>query len=325
MKLATFRLSGRGEAIGIVDTSRSTVLDVSFASSTVHGEADPRYADMLTLIDAGDEAVQSLRDLDAAAPDEFRYGLDTVHLLAPLPLPRQIRDFSNSVQHMRDAPVGGARLKERLAGRSVANGLIAGSGPAPEIYHRQPIYYHSNRLNVVGTGAEVEWPSYCEYLDYELEIAMIVGRTGKNLDRETARDNIFGYTIFNDISARDAQMAEMVGNMGPAKGKSFDTGNVFGPWIVTRDELPDPTACAAEVRVNGALWARRDAGDMIHDFPAMLAFVSRSETIYAGEIFGSGTLGGCSGVEIDRWLQPGDTVTLTVEGIGSLHNRIVRA
>jgi 2-keto-4-pentenoate hydratase/2-oxohepta-3-ene-1,7-dioic acid hydratase in catechol pathway len=112
--------------------------------------------------------------------------------------------------------------------------------------------------------------------------------------------------------------------MGPAKGKSFDTGNAIGPWIVTRDEIPDAKALAVSVRVNGENWGRNTTAGMIHSFEDMIAFVSHDETLYPGEFLGSGTIGGCCGLESDRWLKDGDLVEVEVEKIGVLRNRVRR-
>jgi 2-keto-4-pentenoate hydratase/2-oxohepta-3-ene-1,7-dioic acid hydratase in catechol pathway len=243
--------------------------------------------------------------------------------LAPVPVPAQIRDFSSFEKHVRGAPAGMQVLRARLAGGNVpAVGSIK-IEPA-EVYFKQPVYYISNRFNVIGPDADVTWPNYCDYLDFELEFGVFIGRKGKNLTRAQAREHIFGYAIFNDFSARDRQMVEMAGFMGPAKGKSFDTGNAIGPWIVTPDEIPDPGALKVTVRVNGEVWAQSTTASMLHGFDEMVAFVSQSETLYPGEFFGSGTVGGCCGLEMDRWLKPGDVVELDVERLGVLRNRVVR-
>jgi 2-keto-4-pentenoate hydratase/2-oxohepta-3-ene-1,7-dioic acid hydratase in catechol pathway len=142
--------------------------------------------------------------------------------------------------------------------------------------------------------------------------------------KEKAREHIFGYTIFNDISARDAQAVEMGGMLGPAKGKDFDTGNVMGPCLVTVDELPDPYNLSMVARVNGEEWGRGNSRDMYWKFEDVIAHISRSETLYPGEFFGSGTVGNGCGLEQMRYLKPGDVVELEVEGIGLLRTRITQ-
>jgi len=130
--------------------------------------------------------------------------------------------------------------------------------------------------------------------------------------------------VLNDISARDAQMVEMPGQLGPAKGKDFDTGNILGPWIVTADEVPHPAALEMEVLVNGARWGGGNSSQMHHDFGRIIEHISRSETLYPGEVIGSGTVGTGCGLEIGRQLQPGDRFDLTIEKIGTLSYRIVK-
>ena len=177
---------------------------------------------------------------------------------------------------------------------------------------------------MIGTDQEVRWPAYSQVMDFELELACILGRTGVDIPRAAAAEYIFGFTIFNDGSARDTPFQEMAGQLGPAKGKDFDTGNVFGPWIVTADELGDPYQLQMTARVNGAGWGGGSSGAMYHRFEDIIAFISQSETLHAGEIIGSGTVGTGCGLELGRYLQPGDVVELEIERIGILRNRFVR-
>lgn len=325
MKLATFQAPEGGIAIGCVDADHQTVLALQEAHHHLFGDANPVLASMLNLIDGGGAALDLVRRIveRSRGGDTARHPLASVRLLSPVPEPRQIRDFSAYEQHMRDAPKGMARLKARLAGQPEPNPAQL-DRPMAEIYRAQPIYYLSNRFNVVGTDQDVAWPSYSNYLDYELEIGIFIGRGGRNIPRERARDHIFGYSIFNDFSARDRQAREMEGMMGPAKGKSFDGGNAIGPWIVTTDEIADVQALPVEVKINGESRSKNTTANMLHSFEAMIAFVSQDETLHPGEFFGSGTVGGCCGLENDRWLKDRDVVELHVGGIGVLRNRVVR-
>ena len=193
----------------------------------------------------------------------------------------------------------------------------------PKIWYEEPVYYKCNRFAVVGTGHDVVCPSYCKMLDYELEFGIILGKRGKNIAKANAREYIFGYLIFNDFSARDQQMREMQSQLGPTKGKDFDTANVMGPWLVTADEVPDPYALTMTAKVNGVEWSRGRSGEMHHKFEDILAHVSRDETIYPGEFFGSGTVGSGCGLEQGKFLSIGDTVELEVTGLGILRNRVV--
>jgi len=245
-----------------------------------------------------------------------------VKLRAPLPIPAQIRDFMCFPTHIRQSPVGVKKLEARLAGLPVPD--VSPRAEVPSIYQKQPAFFFSNRFNVVGHDEEIAWPRYSNYMDFELEVGAIIGRDGKNIAPEEADDFIFGYTIYNDFSARDTQVVEMQTRLGPSKGKSFDTGNALGPWIVTRDELPDLNGLTVTARVNGEIWGSATLQGMLHSFPEIIAFVSRDETLRAGEILGSGTVGNCCGLEHDRYLKDGDLVELSVEGIGTLRNRLVR-
>jgi len=324
MRLATFlpKSSPTSPAVGLVDPSSNRVLDVQAQYVRQQGRGNPAFVDMLTLIDAGPAGLAAVKEVEKAAGGEGWLPLAAVRLLAPVPVPRQIREFSLFEQHFRDAPIMSARARAGIAGQPLPEKT---GKRAPEVFYRQPAYYVVNRFSVIGHEADIEWPSYSGYLDYELEIGMFLGKGGKNIPREHAHEHIFGYTIFNDVSAREQMWREMETRMGPTKGKSFDTGNVLGPWIVTADEIDDVKTLRATVRVNGEVWSTNTGADMAHSFEDVIAYVSRDETLHAGELFASGTIGGCSGMEIERWLQLGDVIEFEVERIGVLRNMVVAA
>ena len=311
MKLATVRTGDGPEGVAVVVDDGRRVLDLGTAQQRVHGRAHPALASMVALIDGGEAALDLARGLVESAPEEAMVDLSVATLLAPIPVPPQIRDFLAFEQHLK----GAFAMAERLTGRHM---------DVPEVWYRQPIYYKANRFSVVGPDADVRWPAYAQLLDYELELACVIGRGGVDIAPEAAAGHIFGYTIFNDVSARDTQAVEMEGQLGPAKGKDFDTGNVFGPWIVTADEIGDPYDLTMVARVNGEEWSRGHSGTMYHRFEDIIAFVSRSETLHPGEILGSGTVGGGCGLELGRFLNPGDVVELEIERIGVLRNRIIK-
>jgi 2-keto-4-pentenoate hydratase/2-oxohepta-3-ene-1,7-dioic acid hydratase in catechol pathway len=290
------------------------LLDVTAAGS------DPAFASMLALIDEGPDALERLHELSLKADDRFRQPLETAALLSPLPEPRQLRDFAGFRRHLIDGPHGLLKVLARERGEPEPAKPNALAQPLADA----PLFYFGNRLNVVGHDADIAWPRDAKLLDFEAEIGAVIGRTGRDIARENADSYIFGYTIFNDVSARDIQGRQTPGGLGPCKAKSFDGGNVLGPWIVTRDELPSPYGGTAKVRVNGETWAEEPITDTVHEFADMIMFASRDETIFAGEVFGSGTVSGCCGLEMDRWIAPGDTVELEVSGIGTLRNRYVR-
>jgi len=159
-------------------------------------------------------------------------------------------------------------------------------------------------------------------LDYELELGLVIGKPGKDVPVSSALDHVFGYTIFNDFSARDALMGEMGfgPSAGPAKGKDFDTSNAIGPWIVTADEMGDPASATMTVRVNGVERGTAKVSDAAHSVAAMVAYASRGETLCPGEMMSCGAVGDGTGIESWRFLVPGDRVELMIERIGTLAN-----
>ncbi len=325
MKLATFVNPRNETVIGAVDIATQTVLDLQAAHQDQHSTKSPFLTDMLALMDAGDTGLALARGLESsnAGLGTNRYKLKDIKLLSPVPVPRQIRDFNNAEGHMRNAPAGMAMLNAKLKGlpvpkRSDVEVVI------PDVNFSQPIFYISNRFNVVGQDAQIEWPAYSEWFDYEGEFGFFIGKGGKNISKDQAHSHIFGYTIFNDFSARDKQMREMEGRMGPTKGKSFDTGNAIGPWIVTTDEIKDTRALSVEVRVNGEVWGKSSTSTMIHSFEEIIAYISDSETLHVGEFFGSGTIAGCCSLECDKWMKDKDVIEIEFEGLGVLRNQVLK-
>jgi len=326
LKLATFR-RGAAARIGIIHAGDARVFDVAAAAER-DGAVNPAFTSMLALIDADDAGMAATRDLQArrGGESDLSFALGEVELLAPLPRPRQMRDGMSFALHIRQAGRGAQALSaKREGGEAAFNKVMAGPlGELAPVYRQVPIYYLTNRMIVRGPDAVIAWPRYSKVMDYELELGIVTKRTRANIPANEAAAHIFGYTIFNDFSARDAQALEMQGRLGPAKGKSFDGANVLGPWIVTPDEIGDPQTLKVEVRVNGETRARGVTQDMLFSFEQILAYASQDETIYAGEFFGSGTVGNCCGIEIGRFLEHGDVVELQIEKIGVLRNTVVR-
>ena len=320
MKLVSFERNER-RRIGAVLADHVIDLTAVLADSLATGQ--PRDValqtaetliggDMLRFLEGGSEAlVAARRAIDCAG--EHGIGLDgtpsllaiaDVTLLAPLPRPASIRDTISFEGHMR--------AFERRTGKRT-----------PDLWYERPIYYKGNPASVIGTGTDVIWPAYADKLDYELEFGIIIGKPGRDIKIEDAASHIAGYLIFNDFSARDIIPGEVSVNLGPSKGKDFDTGNAMGPWLVTPDEI-DPQNLRMEARINGETWSTGNSGDMYWSFAEMIVFISQSETLHPGDFIGSGTIENGCGDEMDRWLQSGDIVELEVEGLGLLKNRILR-
>ncbi|MBN3527278.1 fumarylacetoacetate hydrolase family protein [Paenibacillus apiarius] len=241
---------------------------------------------------------------------ESVYAATDVALRAPLPKPPSVRDFYAFEAHVRAA-------RQRR-----------GLDVVPEWY-KFPVFYFSNHQAIVGPGEQVRRPLATASLDYELEVACVIGKEGRNIATSEAESHIFGYCIMNDWSARDIQREEVKVGLGPAKGKDFATS--LGPYLVTADELEEYRAgerhdLTMTARVNGVELSRGNFRDIHYPFGEMIARASADATLYPGDIIGSGTVGtGCIlelGTEAHRWLEPGDVVDLEVTGLGVLRNTI---
>lgn len=326
MKIATFLRDGE-KRVGLVHSSNTAVFDLVSAAESSNLDPSP-FRSMLDLIDAGDEALESARSIFEARHDEelFSRPFSITKLLAPLPLPRQMRDAMTFPIHILQGPRGSALQLAREKGdvQEIACLQAEPLGDVPSVYRERPIYYITNRFSVAGPGSAVKWPRYGKLMDYELELGCITKVRGSNISVKDARHHIFGFTIYNDFSARDAQRLEMAGRLGPTKGKSFDGGNVIGPWIVTADEIENPYDLRMSVRVNGETRCDTTSQGMLHSFEEIIAYISRDETLMPGEILGSGTVGNGCGLEIGRFLEDGDKVEFEIEKIGVLANTVHR-
>ena len=324
MKLVTYQI---GTPFGPVSRVGSlygqNVIDLNLAYVrwlSDQGEAQPhRLADaqvpatMLAFLEGGASTmVAASRALDyvnsiGPSPQGPRgetivHPLSKVRLAAPLPNPASLRDF--------------IAFEDHIAATSKKRGQ-----PIPPEWYKFPVYYKGNHRTIIGPDEALPWPLDTTKLDYELELACVIGRTGRDIPEQNAGDYIAGYTIMNDFSARDIQFQEMACRLGPAKGKDFATA--LGPCLMTADDITDLDALTMIARVNGEEWSRGRFGTIHWTFPQMIAHVSRGETIYAGDVFGSGTVGGGCGLELDRYLKVGDVVELEIQPIGILRTHVV--
>lgn len=269
---------------------------------TYQADPTPRvgYLDADTVIDAGFDG-DMVAFIEAGAPVRRGSAVPGARLLAPL-RPRTLRDFLTFEGHLKNAFAG--------LGKDI-----------PEEWYTVAAYYKGLPDTVIGPEAEIPWPAYTRKLDHELELAAVIGTPGRNITPDDAYSHVFGYTIWNDMSARDVQTRELPVGMGPGKAKDWDGSNVLGPCIATPDEL-DVQDCRLTVRVNGQRWGGDTTANMHHSFAVLIAYASRDLTLRAGEVIGSGTATGGSGLELDRWLQPGDLIEMEATGIGVLRNRV---
>jgi len=255
-------------------------------------------------LDAAEAAIDWVLDKgDAYAGATLAFAPDAVRLLAPIPRPPLIRDFMAFETHLKN-------IYPKL-GRDI-----------PPEWYNLPIYYKGNPSAVGADGDAITMPVYATNMDFEFEFAAVIGRGGTNIPREDAMSHIFGYMIYNDFSAREIQQREMSVGLGPAKGKDFERGHVFGPWLVTADEIPDIYALRMQATVSGQPWCDTSTSTMHWRFDQMIAHASTNEKVVAGEVFGSGTVGGGSAAEMGKTLGRGDEVILTMDRLGTLTNRI---
>ncbi|WP_432012846.1 fumarylacetoacetate hydrolase family protein [Streptomyces cucumeris] len=264
--------------------------------------------------------LDTLLDVGAAALDAPPGPhVSEVRLLPPIE-PPTVRDFVTFEEH-----VEGVRRS------------VDGVGGVPEAWYDAPTFYFTNPYAVIGAHDEMPVPPGSNVLDFELEVAAVIGREGRDLTPERARDHIIGYTVFNDWSARDLQSREMQVHLGPCKGK--DTAATLGPCLVTADELEPFRDAGGFLRlaltasVNGQVVGEDLLSNMSWTFEEMTAYASRGAAVRPGDVLGSGTCGnggclaelwGVRGEQSPPPLRPGDTVTLTVEGIGTVSNTVVK-
>lgn len=303
MKLVTYD-TGAGPRCGVLRDQR--VVDVTELLG-----ARQTLRDVQALLETGASAIERVAAALETIPNTLRFAPENVRLKSPILQPPTVRDFMIFEEH---ATAQGTRQRE-------------------EAWYRMPIFYFSSPLCIYGPDEAIPYPSAAEMLDYELEIACVIGREGRNIPESEALDYIAGFCIFNDWSSRDLQRDESAVGLGPAKGK--DSASSLGPWLVTTDEMAPyfrdgrlQVKCSA--RVNGEFWVQdSDAGVSYHTWAAMVERASWDSRIAPGDVLGCGTVGGGSigeairkGVGPARFLEPGDMVEMEVEGLGLLRGSV---
>ena len=302
MKIARVRLPGQqGPTIGLVDEASSEILDAGQVIQQLGLAVDASTAVELVRYNTEHAGALSNAVKDLSRFSATRWPIDSLRFLAPIEA-GSLKDFLAFEVHLSNA-----RKRNNME--------------IPPAWYDLPVYYKGNHRTLGGHDEFVYWPRFSEQMDYELELACIIGKEGIDIPVEHADQYIGGYCIMNDWSARDIQMKEMSVGLGPAKGKDFATS--MGPWLVTPDEF-DPSTARMVARVNGEVWSDGQYSTVNWSFGQMLAHVSMDEAVYPGDVFGSGTVGFGCGLEHGRWLQPGNLVELEITGLGVLRNRLVR-
>jgi 2-keto-4-pentenoate hydratase/2-oxohepta-3-ene-1,7-dioic acid hydratase in catechol pathway len=301
MRVATFR-SGGNLRLGVVRGEQ--VVDVARAAESAgRGDLAGAASGMLALIAGGDEALAALAEVTEHAPDDALLPLATVELAAPIPRPR------------KNVFCVGRNYAEHAAESLRAIGQEVKLPQFPNIFTKAV-------TAVIGPNSDIALDaSVSEKIDWEVELAVIVGSGERHVPREDALRHVWGYTVLNDVSARDIQ------NRPGAQwflGKSLDGSCPMGPWIVTADELRDPTNLRLRLLVNSEVKQEDTTANMLFDIPALLAEISRFITLEPGDILATGTP---SGVGFARtppeFLKPGDVMESEIEGIGTMRNRVV--
>jgi 2-keto-4-pentenoate hydratase/2-oxohepta-3-ene-1,7-dioic acid hydratase in catechol pathway len=248
--------------------------------------------------------VRSHPDADGLDGAQLIYDRKDIKLLAPVPRPPSFRDCNGYFDHMSRA--------QRPIDEKPRN------APKTEAWYRYPVYYKGSCTAIAGPDDPAPWPYYTEFLDLELELGIIVGKEGRNLTVEQAEQHIAGYTILVDSSCRDGQEREP---FGPNKRKDFHTA--LGPWLVTADEV-QPEALACSLEVDGEVWYEGNTGAPHIFSPAQLvAYLSDSETIYPGDLIGTGTIADSCSMDTHRWIKIGQTARFTMAGLGSISLKVV--
>lgn len=255
--------------------------------------------DMLRLIEMGDAGLKHAR-----AASGSLLPLNSITLLAPLPAPRR-NIFCIGMNYVKHA-------KETAEARGREFKLPT-----------HPVFFTKATTTVNGPYADLPIdPAISEQMDWETELAVVIGQPGKNIARQNALDYVFGYTVLNDVTARDMQDA----HIQFFKGKSLDGACPMGPWIVTRDEVKDPHALPIRCFVNGVLKQDSVTNDLIFDIPAIIEWLSKGMTLLPGDVIATGTPGGVGFARTPpEFLKPGDVVECEVEGVGKIKNRVVAA
>jgi 2-keto-4-pentenoate hydratase/2-oxohepta-3-ene-1,7-dioic acid hydratase in catechol pathway len=278
------------------------IVDITDRAATHHDLNDPQHVGVLTAAVAGLPEWAAFRRELASLSAEGGVDPSDVFFGPCVLRPSQYLDFYAFEEHVMTM-----RKKRGL------------DFIVPEWYE-MPCYYNSNATSFLGDGMTALFPKGEGKIDYECEMAAVIGKPVRSATPEAAADAIVGYTVLNDLSSRERQTKVMPVNMGPAAGKDF--GNVLGKYLVTKDEIRDLGACGMRAFVNGEQWTNGRYGTVKHSFESMVAFAGASRTFFPGDVLGSGTVGTGCGAELGKFLQPGDKVRVEIDHMDSIENEV---
>jgi len=292
------------------------------------GLGEPEATDLVAFLAAGESAREAAREAIAAAvASPGTAAADPGDAILPFQ-PRSMRAFMLWESHY----VASARMLVKrffpppvakvVAGYERATGRTFPKLKPNKRFYETPSFYVANHTAVLADGEEMWWPSHTRFLDFELELAFVLAKPLADATPAQAAEAVGGWFVLNDWSARDIQAEDARENpFGPVvKSKTF--ANSIGADVITADELPDWQTARGRARVDGEVWCEGTTAGAVHDVGAMLAYASAGERLEPGDVMSTGTMPGCCGLELDRWIQPGQTVELEIDAIGTLRNEI---
>lgn len=320
MRLVSYLLSGKvrlGAMLGdsILDVSRAhrEMLSASPSRGPAMKPVRPLPSEMLSFLQRGPQAMAAARQAARLIQRQLQNGtearflrqgilvpLSKARIVAPVPRPpKLIAVWVNYAEHGAEAAI-----------------------QAPK---KTPVFFTKFPTAVIGPGQPIVLPRISRKVDYEAELALVIGTRGKHVPPEKAYDYIAGYTILNDVSARDFSLRELLGVVGPSDiQKSFDTFAPMGPWLVTADEIPDPHSLRIRLSIGNELLQDDNTGHMIHRIPEIVSYLSAVATLEPGDVITTGTPPGVGFTRTPpRWLRAGETVRIEIEKIGVLENPVV--
>ncbi|GGM38270.1 hypothetical protein GCM10012275_06610 [Longimycelium tulufanense] len=316
MRLVTFE-RGAGP-VGFGAVVGDVVVDFADAARARTGAVPPRLASVDAYLRGLPASLEEAHQLLAGVVEADGRRVESVRLLPPVPRPAALLDCTLTPRHV-------ANSTATLLRRSLPSGVgrVAGWVAKP-VLGRRPRgvrYYKGNHNAMIGDHDTIGWPAYTAYLDIEPELAVVTGAVPCGATRAQAVERLAGYLIFNDASARDVQLPEMFFT-GPASSKDFDDSNGLGPYLVTPDDVADPLALDVTVGISDrGTWVGTTADYAMHPIDAVVAIASR-RSLAAGTVIGMGTIPDCCGLDRDEWLRPNDQITITFDGLGTLHQRV---
>lgn len=325
MRLVTYNDGPRGDRVGLL-LKDDAILDLQSANEKVYSRPAEHFQSMLDLIKGGPKVLDAARALGRAAPETAIKPYNAVVIRPPIPVPPRVRVTFLFQKHLPIALTGFAEMAANSADDpkrafETGNAFWQKDVPSDEAFKRDLIAGYRDRLLMSGSGAKIKWREESAWIDFELEVMAVIGDYISNASKEEAKKKIFGYTLFNDTSARDVQFLAQILGSG-VRGKESNGSYPCGPCIATADEF-DVYKMKTTLKVNGVVWGEGDMSKVDKTFEDVIAASSVRKPWVPGEMISGSTVQGCCGLETRRSAKRGDVVELIGEGIGTLRTHIV--